>query len=102
MIDHLFEQLADALGTNAAIIIFTLIAFVPLAYQMPTTVIAWQAWLSQTAIQLIALAVLQKGQRLAEHRTRKMLKETHDTVMQEMQILKTSATGGGANVERRF
>lgn len=89
MMDRFCTWLADSLGTNTAIAAFVLIAFVPLWFQLPKTVIEWQSWLSQTCIQLVALAVLQKGTRLQGDRSDRMLKETHDAVMQEMGELKT-------------
>lgn len=89
MIDRFFCWLADALGSNAAIVMFTLIAFVPLAYHLPNGVLEWQGWLSQVCIQLISLAVIQKGGNTSERRVIGLLQETHDTVMQEMAELKT-------------
>jgi len=97
MMDRLCIWMADMLGTNTAIAVFVLIAFVPLAYHLPQTVLEWQTWLSQVCIQLIALAVIQKGQKVTEGRVLGLLQETHDTVMKEMAILKKSATGEDAN-----
>lgn len=82
-IDRAFERLADALGTNCAIICFAVIAIVPLFFQLPRTVIEWQNWLSQTCIQLIALAVLQKGTRTEGRRQQRLIKETHDIMVAE-------------------
>ena len=83
-IDSLFCWLADALGSNGSIILFTLIAFVPLAYHLPTGVLEWQAWLSQVCIQLIALAVIQKGGKTSETRIMGYLQESHDAHMVEL------------------
>ena len=88
MIDRFFEKIADGLGTNWAIIVFALIAFVPLYFQLPKTIIEWQMWLSQTCIQLVALAVLQKGTRIEGGRSAKLLQEAHDAVMAEFDDIK--------------
>lgn len=101
-IDRFFIGLADALGTNTTIAMFAVIAFVPLCYQLPKTVIEWQNWLSQTCIQLIALAILQKGTKIEGARTYKILAETHDTVMTELNLIKKLCVGCayGKNAER--
>ena len=103
MIDRVCEKLADALGTNFAIVIFSIIAVAPLAVQVPRSILEWQQWLSQTCIQLVALAILQKGTRLEGKRAQALLQETHDTVMGEMQeikefhleMIKQKENGGG-------
>ena len=81
MIDRFFIKISDALGTNTAIVCFALIAVVPLYFQVPHTVIEWQNWLSQTCIQLIALAVLQKGTRVESDRQAALILETHDAAV---------------------
>jgi len=93
MIDKVFEKIADGLGTNCTIVIFALIAFAPLFFQLPKTVIEWQMWLSQTCIQLVALAVLQKGTRIEGQRNNRLLQETHDNVMKEFKVIKKLCHG---------
>jgi hypothetical protein len=88
MIDKLIEKLADALGTNWAIFVFASIAFVPLYFQLPRTIIEWQNWVSQTCIQLVALAILQRGTQIEGTRTNQLLQETHDKELEEFGILK--------------
>lgn len=88
MIDRMFEKIADALGTNTAIVVFTAIAVVPLFFQLPHTVIEWQNWLSQTCIQLIALAVLQKGTKVEGARQSTIIRETHDATLSELSEIK--------------
>ena len=48
----------------------------------------WQAWLSQTFIQLVALGLLAKVANIEGNKSNKLLVETHDTVMMEMQTLR--------------
>jgi hypothetical protein len=55
---------------------------------MPRTILEWQQWLSGTAIQLIALAVLQKGTRQEGAKNLQLLLDTHDATMAEMLELK--------------
>ena len=88
MIDKFFNKITEALGTNTAIIAFLLIAFAPLAFQLPDNILNWQAWLSQSCIQLVALAVLQKGTRMEGQKTSALLQETHDIVICELKEIK--------------
>jgi len=81
MINRFFEKITDALGTNEVIIAFAAIAVIPLYFQLPHTVLEWQNWLSQTCIQLIALAILQKGTRVEGERQSRLIKETHDAAI---------------------
>ncbi len=81
MIDRFFIRVSDALGTNTAIVCFAMIAIIPLYFQLPHSIIEWQNWLSQTCIQLIALAVLQKGTRLESSRQAALILETHDAAI---------------------
>jgi hypothetical protein len=81
MIDRIFIKISDALGTNSAIVLFVLIATVPLCFQLPATVGEWQNWLSQTFIQLVCLAILQKGTRVESDRQAALILETHDAAV---------------------
>jgi len=87
-VNKLFIWIADSLGTNACILLFCLIAFVPLAYQMPQTMLEWQNFISQTVIQLVALAILAKTGKIEGEKQQKLLQETHDAVMAEFCELK--------------
>jgi hypothetical protein len=91
MIDRIFIKISDALGTNAAIVCFALIAFVPLYFQQPHTIMEWTSWLSQTCIQLIALAVLQKGTRIEGEKQARLILETHDAAVAMRQEENTRA-----------
>ena len=82
MIDRFFRKLSDALGTNTVIVLFILIAVVPLYFQLPHTVIEWQTWISQTFIQLTALAILQKGTKVEGERQARLILETHDAAVE--------------------
>lgn len=88
MIDKLCTKMADALGSNAAVILFILIATVPLFYQVPRDVIGWQVWLSNTAIQLIALAVLAKVSKVESGRTTEILISINRSQSEDLKELK--------------
>jgi hypothetical protein len=87
MIDAFFDAIDDALGTNTAVVAFALIAFVPMAYHVPQNVMEWQTWLSNTCIQLIALAIIQRGGKGSERRILAYLAESHDAHMAELSKL---------------
>lgn len=89
--DNFIFKVADALAYKSTVLIFTIIAVVPLFFQMPHDILGWQQWLSQSAIQLISLAILAIVSKNEGSKTAKILKETHDTVMQELQIMKEDA-----------
>ena len=95
MIDRYFEWVSDALGTKTCAALFVLVAFVPLTYGLPKTVLEWQLWLSNTFLQLVLLAVIQKGGKVTEKRIIELLQETHDIssaeredIRQELEILR--------------
>lgn len=87
-IDRFFIWLADSLGTNSCILLFCFIAFAPLYYQRPQTILELQNYVSQTVIQLIALAVIAKVSKLESARTMNLLQESHDAQMEELKIAK--------------
>lgn len=93
VIDDFFLWMADALGTDGCIMLFCLIAFVPFFHQLPKSILEWQQWLSQTAIQLIALAVLAKVSKIEGARNFSLLKDTHDVVMEELTQIKEFCSG---------
>jgi hypothetical protein len=97
MIDRFFDAIADALGTNGCITLFAMIAFFPLIFQLPRTPLEWQGWLSQTALQLILLAVLQKGTKLEGKRNYNLMLDIHSDLMAELAILKRVAEAEGVN-----
>lgn len=88
MMDKALTWIADKMGTNVCIVLFTLIAVVPLYYQLPDNILTWQQWLSQTAIQLIALAILAKVSKIEGGKQAKLIRETHDIVIRELKLLK--------------
>lgn len=79
--DKFFIWIADGLGTNYCIFLFCLISFVPLIYQRPQSLLDWQQYISQTVIQLVALAILAKVAKIEGEKSNKIALETHDTVM---------------------
>ena len=86
--DRIMDAIADSLSTKTCFVIFCIIAFVPLAVQMPRDILGWQQWISQTAIQLIALSVLAIVAKKESREQQKMLQETHDKVLEEFNMIK--------------
>lgn len=86
--DKVMDAIADSLSTKACLLIFCIIAFVPLAVQIPKDILGWQQWVSQTAIQLIALSILAIVAKKEGREQRAMLKETHDTVMEQFKYMR--------------
>ena len=85
--DAILNWIANSMGTNLCIVLFTLIAVVPLYYQLPDNILSWQQWLSQTAIQLIALAILAKVSKIEGGKQGRLIQDTHDIVMKEIKLL---------------
>ena len=56
--DAMMDRIANILCSKPTFIVFCIIAFLPLCYKLPNSILDWQQWVSQTAIQLIALNVL--------------------------------------------
>ena len=80
--DKIMDVIADSLSTKACLLIFCIIAFVPLTIQMPKDILGWQQWVSQTAIQLIALSILAIVAKKESREQQKLLKDTHDASME--------------------
>ena len=88
MFDKIMDRIADALASKQAFIIFIIIAIFPLAYGLPNSATAWQAYISQTLIQLVALNVLGYQNKKESKILSKIILEIHDTVMFELISIK--------------
>jgi len=83
-LDRFCIWLADRLGANSTLVVFSVIAFVPFFFQFPKSVLEWQNWISQTCIQLIALNVIQKGTQIESARTGAIIQDMHDLLHQKL------------------
>ena len=82
------DKIADSLSTRICFVIFCIIAFVPLFFQHPADVLAWDQYISQTVIQLVALSVLAIVSKKEGKAQQMMLQETHDCSMETLADIK--------------
>lgn len=86
LLDAFFIWIANNLGTNSCIILFCLIAFVPLFYQSPQTILDWQQYISQTVIQLVALSILAKVAKIESEKSEKRLNEMYNNIKSDLDL----------------
>ncbi|MHB1651684.1 MAG: hypothetical protein ACYCVD_04295 [Desulfitobacteriaceae bacterium] len=82
------DKLAFGLSTMAAFYIVSAFVLIPLIWQHPEGLIGWVQFLIQSLFQGAALPVLGYVARVAGEKQERVLRETHDTVMAEMAIVK--------------
>ncbi len=95
-VDTLIDKIIRAVGSGWCILAFTILALVSLPGAIASgNIVTIISWVAQTFLQLVLLAVIQSGQNRQGDQTDHLIKETHDTVMKEMnairQTQKTSA-----------
>ncbi|TGE34509.1 hypothetical protein [Desulfosporosinus sp. Sb-LF] len=86
--DWLGDKLSFGLSTMAAFYIVTAFVLVPLIWQRPDGLISWVQFLIQSLFQGAALPVLGYVSRKAGENQERVLNETHDTVMEEITLIK--------------
>lgn len=86
--DWLGDKLAFWLSTMGCFYIIFALVVVPLFFQHPTDLVGWVQYIVQSLFQGIALPVLGYVARIAGERQEKVLNETHDTVMEELALVK--------------
>ena len=86
--DWLGDKLAYGLSTMAAFYIVTAFVLVPLAWQRPQGLIGWVQFLIQSLFQGSALPVLGYVARIAGEHQERVLNETHDSVMEELTLVR--------------
>jgi hypothetical protein len=88
-VDKVVDKIIRAVGSVWCILIFAVLAFVSLPAAIATKdVVTIIAWIAQTFLQLVLLAVIQSGQNRQGDQTDHLIKETHDTVMKEVGSIK--------------
>ncbi|MFF2874970.1 hypothetical protein ACFVR2_01480 [Gottfriedia sp. NPDC057991] len=65
---------------------------IPLFFQSPNTIVEWVQYIIQTIFQGIALPVIGYVARIAGEKDEKIIKETHDAVMEELVLVKEELT----------
>jgi hypothetical protein len=88
-IDKFVDKIIKAVGSIWCILAFTILALVSLPGAIATgNVVTIISWVAQTFLQLVLLAVIQSGQNRQGDQTDQLIKETHDTVMKEVNTIK--------------
>lgn len=86
--DKLADMLADWLSSMAMFYGLTFLIISTLYWQTPQGPIEWLQFFVQTFFQGVALPVLGFVSKKAAAKQEKLLQETHDTVMQELAVIK--------------
>jgi len=86
--DWLGDKLSYILSTMAMFYGIAFLVIAPLFFQRPTTLVTWMQYIVAVFFQGVALPVLGYTSRKSGEVQAQMLKETHDTVMNELSYLK--------------
>ena len=86
--DWIGDKLSNGLSSMTVFYIITLLVLAPLIVERPTTVMAWIQYLSTAVLQACALPLLGYTTNKQGNIQSKLLQETHDTVMNELKIVK--------------
>jgi len=86
--DWLGDRLAFWLATMGCFYLITALVIVPLFFQHPTGLVGWVQYIVQSIFQGVALPVLGYVARIAGEKQEGLLSETHDTVMEELALVK--------------
>ena len=83
------NRLSDGLSSMVMFYVVTFLVLLPLLFERPTTFIAWIQYLSTAVLQAAALPLLGYTTKRSGDIQAKILQETHDSVMNELAIIKT-------------
>jgi len=86
--DWLGDKLAHWLCTMAMFYIITAMVMVPLFFQRPVGLVGWMQYAISVFFQGAALPVLGYVANRAGEKQERVLNETHDTVMEELTLIK--------------
>ena len=86
--DWLGDKLAYWLSTMAMFYIITAMVIVPLFFQSPQGLVAWMQYTISVFFQGAALPVIGYITRRAEEKQNLVVNETHDTVIEELKLIK--------------
>ena len=86
--DWLGDKLSNGLSSMKTFYLITFLVLVPLIVQRPGTFIGWIQYMSTAVLQAAALPLLGYTTRKQGDIQAKMLKETHDTVMKELNLIR--------------
>lgn len=86
--DWIGDKIAYGLSTMTCFYVILVLCLVPLLFQQPRGTVAWAQYIIQSIFQGVALPVLGYVARMAGEKQDKLLNETHDTVMEELAVVK--------------
>jgi hypothetical protein len=86
--DHLGDKLSDGLSSMKIFYFITFLVLVPLIVQRPNNFIGWIQYMSTAVLQACALPLLGYTTKKQGDIQATILKETHDTVMKELSLIK--------------
>jgi hypothetical protein len=90
-LDAVALRITGAVGTMYCALIFAGIAVVATPGLMPAPVTAVATWTAQAFLQLVLLSVIMVGQRLQSESTERLIRETHDAVLEELADIRSIA-----------
>jgi hypothetical protein len=86
--DWLGNKLAVTLSTMGCFYLIFALVIVPLFFQHPTDLVGWVQYIVQSIFQGVALPLLGYVSMKTGENQEKVLNETHDTVMEELALVK--------------
>ena len=86
--EKLGKKLSDSLSTMEMFYIVTFLVLFPLFFQRPDTLISWIQYISTAMLQAIALPLLGYTTKKSGESQEKVIMETHDLLMKELQEAK--------------
>ena len=86
--DFIGDKFSFALSTMEMFWLVLILVLLPLLFQHPDTLIAWIQYLSTAVLQAVALPLLGYTTKKSGESQEKIIKETHDALMQELQEAK--------------
>ena len=87
--DKIGDKLAFWLSTMWMFYVITFLVVIPLFFQTPTGLVQWMQYVVSVFFQGVALPVLGYVAKKAGDQNEKVMTETHDAVMRELEIVKT-------------
>jgi hypothetical protein len=88
MNDWLGDKLSNALSTMEMFYLVALLVVVPLIWQRPQGLVGWMQYMIAVFFQGTALPVLGYVARKSGESQEKVMRETHDTVMEELRLMR--------------
>ena len=88
--DWFGNKLSDGLSSMKIFYLITFLVLLPLTVQRPDTLIGWIQYMSTAVLQASALPLLGYTTKKQGDIQGKIIQETHDTVMKELNFIKNN------------